>query len=105
MLAKIFLRLFHADDHGNAGNGHGLNSELTNKNKELHPRKFPEFQRRSAWTRLRVGPAVVIGVTVVSSSLHAQQPITLPQAIDLALKQSHAATAATATLGAARARE
>ena len=35
----------------------------------------------------------------------AQPPITLQNAVDLALKKSHAAEAATATLGAARARE
>jgi outer membrane protein len=48
------------------------------------------------------GAAVVGGAT---AALPAQQPITLPQAIDLALKQSHASTAAIATLGTARARE
>jgi outer membrane protein len=45
----------------------------------------------------------VVALVCLSTSAAAQQ-ITLPQAIDLALKQSHSATAATATVEASRAR-
>lgn len=46
-----------------------------------------------------------LGLLFFASSVGAQQQITLAKAVDMALKQSHQATAATATLDAARARE
>lgn len=60
---------------------------------------------RLPWKRARCGRAVPCLLLALAPTLAAQEPITLPQAVELALRQGHPARAAAATRDAARYRD